>query len=78
LEDALANEHSRARGLFVEVDTPLYGRARMPGYPFKLSEAEVGLSRPAPRVGEHNCEVYSRLLGLSEDDLKRLSDKGVI
>ena len=78
LEDALANEHSRARGLFVEVDTPLYGRARMPGYPFKLSEAEGDLSRPAPRVGEHNCEVYSRLLGLSEDDLKRLSDKGVI
>jgi len=78
VEDALANEHSRARGLFVEVDTPLYGRARLPGYPFKLSEADGDLSRPAPRVGEHNHEVYSRLLGLSEDELKRLSDKGVI
>lgn len=78
VDDALANEQSRARGFFVEVDTPLYGRARLPGFPFKLSGTEGDLSRPAPRVGEHNNEVYSRILGLSEDELKKLSDKGTI
>jgi crotonobetainyl-CoA:carnitine CoA-transferase CaiB-like acyl-CoA transferase len=78
VDDALANEQSRARGFFVEVNMPLYGKVRLPGYPFKLSGTEGDLSRPAPRVGEHNYEVYSRLLGLSEDELKRLSDKGAI
>jgi len=78
IDDALANEQSRARSLFVEVDTPLYCRARLPGFPFKLSGTEGDLSRPAPRVGEHNHEVYGRVLGLSEDELKRLSEKGII
>jgi len=78
IEDVLGNEHSRARGLFVEVDTPLYGRAWLPGFPFKLSETEGDLAKPAPRVGEHNLEVYGGLLGLSEDDIKRLTERGTI
>jgi CoA:oxalate CoA-transferase len=78
IEDVLENEHSRARGLFVEVDTPLYGKARLPGFPFKLSETDGDLSRPAPRVGEHNHEVYGDLLELSEKEIKTLTLKGTI
>ncbi|HUV34761.1 MAG TPA: CoA transferase [Candidatus Desulfaltia sp.] len=78
VEDVLGNEHSRARGLFVEVDSPLYGKARLPGFPFKLSETDGDLSTPAPRVGEHNREIYGDLLGLSEGDFKRLTERGTI
>jgi len=78
VKDVQASEYVRSRGLFIDVDTPLYGKARLPGFPFRMSGAKVDLSEPAPRVGEHNHEVYSRLLGLSEEDLRRLSDKGVI
>ncbi len=78
IDDVLASEHLRARGLFVEVDTPLYGKAVLPGFPFKLSETKGDLSRPAPRVGEHNLEIFGGLLAISEDEMKRLSDKGTI
>lgn len=78
VDDVLANEHLRARGLFVEIDTPLYGKASLPGFPFKLSETNGDLSRPAPRVGEHNVEIFGRLLAIPEDDIRRLSDKGTI
>ncbi|MFH0849932.1 MAG: CoA transferase, partial [Candidatus Bathyarchaeota archaeon] len=78
IEDVLENDHSHARGLFVEVDTPLYGKARLPGFPFKLSKTEGDLSKPAPRVGEHNDEVYRVLFGIPEDEIKRLTEKGTI
>ncbi|MCX8125948.1 MAG: CoA transferase, partial [Dehalococcoidia bacterium] len=34
--------------------------------------------RPAPKVGEHNLEIYCGLLGLSTGEVKSLHDKGVI
>jgi crotonobetainyl-CoA:carnitine CoA-transferase CaiB-like acyl-CoA transferase len=78
IDDVLANEHLRSRGLFVEVDTPLYGKASLPGFPFKLSETNGDLRRPAPRVGEHNVEVFGGLLAITEDEIKKLSHKGTI
>ena len=78
IDDVLASEHLRERGFFVEVDTPLYGKAVLPGFPFKLSEANGDLSKPAPRVGEHNREIFGELLAIPEDEMKRLSDKGTI
>jgi crotonobetainyl-CoA:carnitine CoA-transferase CaiB-like acyl-CoA transferase len=32
----------------------------------------------APRLGEHNREVLAGLLGLTDDELTRLADAGVI
>jgi crotonobetainyl-CoA:carnitine CoA-transferase CaiB-like acyl-CoA transferase len=47
LEEALANPQSAARGYFVELDQPGYGRCRMPGAPFRSAHLPWR-TRPAP------------------------------
>jgi formyl-CoA transferase len=42
-----------------------------------LEASDRRLSFP-PRFGEHNKEIYSQQLGYSDDELKRLKEKGVI
>ncbi len=44
---------------------------RMPGAPYKLSRTPWSLNRAAPRLGEHNAEVFGAL-GLDAAELERL------
>jgi len=50
-------------------------------YPGFLFLSNITDSRPrslAPLVGEHNLEVYGKLLGLSESEVEGLKEEGVI
>lgn len=59
-----ANQQLLARGFFVEVAHPATGRSlRMPGAPYLLSRTPWRIQRPAPRLGEHNAEVFAELAG---------------
>src|SRR3989475_6430938 len=64
----LASAQLAAREFFVDVDYPhLGGRLRHPGVVARLEPAGVGLRRRAPRIGEHNAEVFGELgLGTAE------------
>jgi benzylsuccinate CoA-transferase BbsE subunit len=73
--EILASRQLTARGFFVELDDP--GRGITFQYPeafAKTSIGGVGIRRPAPRLGEHNTEVYGAL-GL---DAAALATAGVI
>ena len=78
LDAVMRNEQARAREMFVKVDHPKLGEILLPGFHIKLSETPGDISRPAPLLGQHNREVYSRLLGLSEEELEELRREGVI
>ncbi|MGH7333049.1 MAG: CaiB/BaiF CoA transferase family protein [Candidatus Rokuibacteriota bacterium] len=75
--EVLSNEHLRGRGMLVEVDHPTRGRITMLGSPIHLSASPTEVTR-APLLGEHNAEVYGRLLGLGETDLAALHRDGVL
>jgi benzylsuccinate CoA-transferase BbsE subunit len=49
----------------------------MPGAPYKLSETPWRIQRPAPRLGEHNAEVYGEV-GVEPAELAQLYSAGVI
>ena len=78
LDGVLANEHAWARDMFVKVKHPILGETTMPGFHIKLSETKGDLTTPAPLLGQHNVEVYSELLSLSEAELEELRKEGVI
>jgi crotonobetainyl-CoA:carnitine CoA-transferase CaiB-like acyl-CoA transferase len=78
-EQVVNSPHLAERGYFVELDHPEVGRLKYPGPGFFLDGANpMQATRAAPRLGEHNAEVYHGQLGLSDDELGRLQAAGVI
>ena len=66
------------RNFFVETSDPEACPLRGPGVPYQCSRGGSLRMKPAPLPGEHNTLVYGKELGLSEAEIKRLSNKRVI
>ena len=75
--EVLANEHLRERGFIVDLEHPRRGKFPMPGNPVRLSASPTDLVR-APLLGEHNAEIYGKLLGYGDAELAALKRDGVI
>ncbi|MBI2203801.1 MAG: CoA transferase [Candidatus Rokubacteria bacterium] len=75
--EVLANEHLRQRGFIVDLEHPTRGKFPMPGNPVRMSDSPTDLVR-APLLGEHNGEVWGKLLGFGAADLDTLRRDGVI
>jgi benzylsuccinate CoA-transferase BbsE subunit len=76
--DLLENRQLKFRNYFVEVMHPLRDEPlRMPGAPYKLSATPWRIQRRAPRLGEHNAEVYGDI-GIGVAELARLFSAGVV
>jgi benzylsuccinate CoA-transferase BbsE subunit len=79
VEDIVADPQLAARGFWEELPTPWEAgaRVRLPGS-FALFDGErPPLRRPAPRLGEHNAELYGEL-GLEREALAQLRTEGVV
>ena len=77
--EMLSDPHFKAREAIVEVETERFGKLKMQGAFPKFSATPSGVRSPAPSiVGQHNAEIYGRLLGMSEDDLSDLKAVGAI
>jgi CoA:oxalate CoA-transferase len=48
------------------------------GLPVKLSETPGDPKACAPRIGEHNEQIYRQKLGLKKEYLDELREKGTI
>ena len=60
--------------MFPESEHPSEGRVRHIKVPVTFSKTPGGLSRHAPRLGEHSLELL-REAGLSEDEIEDLVAK---
>lgn len=67
-----------SRDFFVEIECPGYGTLKVPGAPFKMTETPFSLRRDAPKLGEHNDEVYREKLGIGPKEMVILRERGVI
>lgn len=76
-EDISNDEYLRKRGTMVEIEHPVRGRMVIPGNSMKMSASHVEVE-PAPLLGQHNDEVYKGLFGFSDEELRKLSEAGVI
>jgi formyl-CoA transferase len=75
--EVLADPHMKARGMITELEHPRRGKYPMPANPVRMSGSPTEIVR-APLLGEHNAEIYGRLLGVGEKDLEQLRRDGVI
>ena len=67
-----------ARDAIVSVPHPDFGELKMQNVAPKLSETPGGIRSPSPRLGEHNDEIYLRLLGLNGERYAQLKAQRVI
>jgi len=77
-QDVVNSPQLRWRGFFVEIEHPETGKIEYPSAPYKLSKTPWAANRPAPLLGQHNEEIYCRLLGYARQDLATMRENGVI
>jgi len=78
IADIFADPHYAARADIVAVDDPVIGPVRMQGVYPRLSETPGRIRTGAPRLGEHNLDIYQGLLGLSEAEIDELRAQKVV
>jgi crotonobetainyl-CoA:carnitine CoA-transferase CaiB-like acyl-CoA transferase len=66
------SDHLADRKFFVDLDQPGVGTVHLPGAPTKYGTTSWSLQRPAPRLGQHEEEIYCGELGLSPERLNQL------
>ena len=81
--DIADNHHLAARKWWVELEQPRSlgtdpVQLKMPGPPYRLSATPVEIRRPAPRIGEHNQQVWVDEVGIPFEDLSTYAGEGAI
>lgn len=76
-EDILAEPHYRARGTVTQMQDPDFGALTTYGPCPKFSVSRTKIRSSAPRMGQHNAEVYGAL-GLDGAALKVLEGREVV
>jgi crotonobetainyl-CoA:carnitine CoA-transferase CaiB-like acyl-CoA transferase len=79
MHDIVGNAQLAARDFFVPKEQPELGQPVLHvGPSAKLSTTPIQLYRRAPRIGEHNREIYLGELGLTSEDLTTYAQLGVV
>lgn len=76
-QEFLQDEQIQARGFLQSVQHPRWGCYRHPGAPYLVDGQRMPIG-PAPSIGQHNAEVYGKLLNLELHDLALLRAANVI
>jgi crotonobetainyl-CoA:carnitine CoA-transferase CaiB-like acyl-CoA transferase len=69
---------TKSFGLWPTVTHSAMGEVRVDGLPVHFSASDWHMTRGAPCLGEHNHDVLSRLLGLSDEEIETLAQEGVL
>ena len=80
-EQVMKDQHFWDRGsllpmLHAAMEGPVDGVAS--GFPVKFSGGELPKVTGAPTLGMHNQEIFSKLLGLTEEEIKNLKEEKVV
>jgi crotonobetainyl-CoA:carnitine CoA-transferase CaiB-like acyl-CoA transferase len=75
--EALADPHTLARGMVVDLLHPGAGPVKALGVPVKLSDTPGAVDRPAPLLGQDTAAILTEL-GYSEADQQQLKTSGVV
>ncbi len=74
LDAVFADPQVQHRGLKTTLPHPQAGAVDLLACPIRFA----GAATPPPLLGEHTAEVLTGLLGVDEDELARLRDRGVV
>lgn len=76
--DLLNDRHLRSRGYLQEVERAFMGLHPQPSMPIREGRRPYAIRAAAPTLGQHNSEVLSGVLHLSDAEIAELSRDGII
>jgi len=77
-QEVAEDSQTAVRNMFPTIDCPLAGPHRVIGPAVKLSETPGTIGNAAPKLGEHTNAALGELLGLDANQIRELSESGVI
>ena len=78
IDEIFEDPQYAARGNILKMQDDRVGELPIPNLVPRLSDTPGSVKWLGPRLGEHNDEVFKGVLGLGEDELRRLATEGVI
>ena len=78
IDQLMNNPQLEARELLVELDQPTFGKVKVVNSPFHFLETASKAKGHAPRLGEHNEEVLTTLLGYSTEHINKLYKEEIL
>ena len=78
IDQALSDPQVLAREMVVETEHPALGRFRTLNTPVKMEGTWGAVPGPPPQVGEHSAEILREVLGMSDGEIARLKERGVV
>lgn len=76
--DLLTDRQLKSRTFLQEIDRVFMGRHPQPSMPIREGARPYAIRTAAPTLGQHNREILSGILGLSEGELAQLLREGII
>jgi len=77
-DQVAGDPHLLSRDMIVEVEQPISGKVKLSGSVYKMSKTPGDRKMRVPAVGEHNEEILGKLLGIDEQELKKLKEEAVV
>jgi len=76
----MEDQHLKARECWNRIDDPRpgFGNYICKGKGFTMSGTPMKTDGRAPDLGEHNTHVFAELLGISDEEMKALEEKGIV
>ena len=78
IDQVVSDPQIAARNMFINVKHPTAGTFKVVNSPFKFSRTHYKVESASPELGEHTQEVLSQLSGMTQDEISRLRDSGII
>ncbi len=78
VEEVIRNAHLAERNMILRANHPTFPELIVPGSPLKTAGGDGSPNTRSPNLGEHNDEVYRRLLGFDEERIADLRAREII
>jgi CoA:oxalate CoA-transferase len=78
IEQVLNDPQVLARDMVLKVEHSRAGSLKVVGTPMKFSRTPCKITKASPEIGEHNEDIFLKLLGMSTDELEELRTAKII
>jgi crotonobetainyl-CoA:carnitine CoA-transferase CaiB-like acyl-CoA transferase len=78
IEQVVSDPHVNHREMILSVKHGRLGDMQVVGTPMKFSRTPCHMEKASPDLGEHTDEIMKEILDLSQEDIMKLREEGVI